>query len=613
MKETNLYRNEAKHQPMSTNNIYYVDMKERYNDFKDGKINMRMLHPIVYEIENVSLALRQLSKSKGRMAKGYDGTNYKTLENYSIHELSEIVKDRLLNKKMDYVRREYIPKGSSGKMRPLGICTIWDKLVEKCIQLVLDPYCETKFVPSSFGFREQVSTHNALAKVKNHCQTMPYVLSVDLENYFGTLTADITYREMWHIGIKDQVILNYIYRFIKKGYYEMSCKVEDPLGSPQGSILGPLISNIYLHRFDVWLRDQGDFWHDTGVTKFHHNSNKRRNMRKTNLKIGVHVRYADDILILCENMEDAERFEFSVKKYLTNNMKLTVNTEKTKIYDLTKYRMKYLGYVFYAFPNKNTKCAQQKSKLLVANILHQDKEDEIAKKCQILLQNIKENTSFKTIHAWNTYVIGLHNYYKGMTHFCKCFSKIGWRIYKRFYHTMHKKINFVTDNSYKNNFMNGTYSSWGNSGYYCFEKTPIIEIGWANWDKKIISAQKGTVSRKNPYDYGEKSHKPGVSLDDISYLVESSMYIKNSRLAMFRISKYSSVKGVSYMTGEKVLVYKYHCHHIVPIYKKGTNEFNNLCVLSETEHRLLHSQNPQILYELYPKKKDRIRKLIENL
>ena len=140
---------------------------------------MRLLHPMVYEMNNVALAVRQLSKTKGRMAKGPDNTNYQTLENYSIAELSEIVKDRLINQKMEYVRRVYIPKGKSKKMRPLGICSIFDKLVEKCIQLVIEPWCETQFVNSSFGYREQVSEHNALAKVKNQCQTMPYVLSID--------------------------------------------------------------------------------------------------------------------------------------------------------------------------------------------------------------------------------------------------------------------------------------------------------------------------------------------------------------------------------------------------------------------------------------------------
>lgn len=589
-------------------------MEKRFNDYKNGEIDMRTNHTMVYEINNVSLALRQLSKSSGRMAKGHDGTNYQTLEKYSIYELSEIVKDRLLNKKMDYVRRTYIPKGNKKdrKKRPLGICSIWDKLVEKCIQLVLDPFCETKFVDSSFGFREQVSTHNALAKVKNQCQTMPFVLSIDLQDYFGTIDPDITYRELWHIGIRDQVILNYIYQFVKKGYYEDSCKVENPLGAPQGSILGPLISNIYLHRFDVWLRDQGDHWHDESVKKFHNYTHKRRNMEVTNLKIGIHVRYADDILVLCKDKGDAEKFRYSITKYLTQNMKLIINEDKTKIYDLSKERMKYLGYVFYVF-KQDTKNVKKKGKYMVANTLHPNKADEIVDKCRELLKKIKNKTCFETVHDWNAYVIGIHNYYKGMTHFCECFDKIGWRIFKLFYHTMNKKIKFTTDHSYKNNFMEGVYSSWGKEGYYCFETYPVIQINWANWDSTLISGDKSKVLRENPYSYGEKKHKPGVSLADVEYLVNTSKYIKNSRLAMFRVSKYSSVKGVSYLSGEYVSVEDYHCHHIVPKNKGGTNDFDNLCVLSETEHILLHSVNPEKLYELFPKKKKRIKFLIEHL
>ena len=598
---------------MSTNNIYYVNMQERFNDFQNGKINMRTLHPMVYDTNNVALALRQLSKSSGRMAMGPDDTNFETLEKYSIVQLAEIVKDRLLNKRMSYVRRMYIPKDKKRtKMRPLGICSVWDKLVEKCIQLVLDPYCETKFVDSSFGFREQVNPHNALAKVKNQCQTMPYVLSLDLENYFGTLDADITYREMWHIGIKDQVILNYIYQFIKKGYYEASCKVEDPKGAAQGSILGPLIANIYLHRFDVWLRDQGDQWHDKGVAKFHHYGHKRRNMEKTNLKIGIHVRFADDILVLCKDKSDAEKFKYSITNYLTKNMKLTVNEEKTKIYDLLNEKMKYLGYIFYAFKQK-TKNNKKKGKLMVTNILPQVKEVEIIERCRELLRVVKERPCFETIHAWNSYVVNIHNYYRGMAHFYECFRKIGWRLYKRFYHTMDTRIKFVEEQSHKNDFMNGRYKTWGVNGYYCFHGYPIIQINWANWDSKLISAQKGRVSRTNPYDYKEKKHKPGVSLEDIGYLVNTSMYIKNSRYATFRVSKYSSSKGSSYVSGEYVPVNEYHCHHIIPKNKGGTNDFDNLCVLSKTDHDILHGSNPETLYTLYPKKKKQIKKLVDSL
>jgi group II intron reverse transcriptase/maturase len=595
-----------------TNNVYYVDMEQRFNDFRDGKIDMRALHGMVYDENNVALAVRQLSKSPGRMALGPDGTNYQTLENYSVLELAEIVKDRLLSKQMDYVRRTYIPKGNSGKMRPLGICSIWDKLVEKCMQLVLEPFCETKFVESSFGFREQVSAHNALARVKRHCQTMPYALSIDLKDYFGTIDPNIAYRELWHIGIRDKVILNYIFRFIKKGYFEDSCKVEDPLGCPQGSSLGPLISNVYLHRFDVWLRDQGDCWHDESVKKFHNPDHKRRNLEQTNLKVGIHVRYADDILVLCKDYEDAVRFRYSVTNYLTRNMRLEINEGKTKIYDLAHEKMKYLGYDFYIL-KRPTKNVSQKAKYTVNNTLPKTKEDEIVSKCRELLRAIRKSPCYETIHEWNVYVVGIHNYYKGMTHFNQSFDKIGWRIKKLFYHTMNKRITFTSEQSHKNSFRGGCYSSWGKSGYYCFNQYPVIEIHWANWDSDLIAWHRCKVMRESPYHYGEKKHKPGVSLEAIGYLVNTSKFIKSSRLAMFRISKYSSVKGISYLSGEYVPVEEYHCHHIKPVAKGGSHDFDNLCVLSETEHRILHSKTPEELYVLYPRKHKRIQLLIDAL
>ena len=102
-------------------------------------------------------------------------------------------------------------------------------------------------------------------------------------------------------------------------------------------------------------------------------------------------------------------------------------------------------------------------------------------------------------------------------------------------------------------------------------------------------------------------------MEVISYLVNTSKYIQNSRLAMFRISKYSSVKGTSYLSGDFVPVHEYHCHHIKPISKGGKHDFDNLCVLSQMEHLILHSKAPELLYNIYPERKKRIKKLIDAL
>lgn len=335
-------------------------------------------------------------------------------------------------------------------------------------------------------------------------------------------------------------------------------------------------------------------------------------MRQTKLKLGIHVRYADDILVLCKTQEEAERFHHSITKYLTRNMRLVINEQKTKIYDLTRERMKFLGYEFFVF-RQNTTNPKKKGKYMVANTLPQKRADEIVAECRRILHEIRKCANAKTIHDWNAYVVGLHNYYRGMTHFYKSFDLIGWRIRKLFYHTMEQKAKFITEQSYKNSFLDGRYKTWGRNGYYCFDGLPIVQIGWANWDSGLIFGKKGIVARRNPYNYGKKTHKPGVSMEDISYLVNSSKHLKNSRYAMFRISKYSSMRGKSYLSGQFVPVEKYHCHHIKPLSKGGDNNFLNLCVLSEEEHRILHSKDPQRLYQMYPNRTGRVKFLIGNL
>lgn len=322
--------------------------------------------------------------------------------------------------------------------------------------------------------------------------------------------------------------------------------------------------------------------------------------------------FADTLMIHIMNFKHKKQCIYSITKYLTRNMRLVINEEKTRIYDLTKERMKFLGYEFYVF-RQNTTNPKKKGKYMVANVLPQKRADEIVLECRRLLHQIQKHANMETVHNWNAYVVGLHNHYRGMTHFYKCFDLIGWRIRKLFYHTMQAKAKFVTEQAYKDSFLNGRYKTWGKTGYYCFDGLPILQIGWANWDSALISGKKGIVARQNPYHYGAKEHKPGVSMEDITYLVNASKYLKNSRYAMFRISKYSSMHGKSFLSGEVVLVERYHCHHIVPCQKGGTDDFSNLCVLSDVEHRILHSKAPERLYGMYPRRKGRVHYLISRL
>ena len=120
-------------------------------------------------------------------------------------------------------------------------------------------------------------------------------------------------------------------------------------------------------------------------------------MELTNLKVGIHVRYADDILELCKDYDDAQRFKHSVTHYLIRNLRLEINVDKTKIYDLTQEKMKYLGYDFRAV-KRGSKNPQRNGMFTITNTLPKAKENEITEKCRLLLRNIRRHPNYETIY-----------------------------------------------------------------------------------------------------------------------------------------------------------------------------------------------------------------------
>ena len=277
---------------------------------------------------------------KRKAAVGIDGITKETYGENLQGNLESLVQKM---KSMSYlpgpVRQTLIPKeGKSGFTRPLGIGKLVDKIVQKGVQKVLEAIYEPLFLRCSFGFRTNLSCHNAIKALRNYLCKNPVrvIIDLDLSNYFGTIDHGLLL-EILSDKIKDKRFLRYIRRMLKAGILsEGELRVSDE-GVPQGSVCSPILANIYAHHvLDEWFE---------GTVK-----------RYCRGKVEL-FRYADDAVICCEKAKDAERIKIALIKRLTK-YKLKLNEDKTKLLNFNvfersnKASFDFLGFTFYLGSNR---------------------------------------------------------------------------------------------------------------------------------------------------------------------------------------------------------------------------------------------------------------------
>ena len=277
---------------------------------------------------------------EGKKAVGVDGIEKEQYAKDLDKNIGELL-ERM--KRMAYrpgsVRQVEIPKeGSPGSTRPLGICNIEDKIVQKMMQRILESIYEPLFLKSSYGFRRGISAHDAIKDMHDHLyrNRVETVIDIDLANYFGTIDRKLL-ENMLREKIKDEKFIRYIIRMFKAGVLADGELIVSDLGVIQGSITSPILANIFAHHvIDEWIERQV----------------------KPNCVGQVQLyRFCDDAVICCQFEKDTLRIMEVLGKRLAK-YGLTLNKEKTKLVDFRKEPGKrasfdFLGFTHYLGRSKN--------------------------------------------------------------------------------------------------------------------------------------------------------------------------------------------------------------------------------------------------------------------
>ncbi len=262
----------------------------------------------------LAVCFRELKRDK---ATGVDGVSVREYEVNLEENLRDLV-ERM--KSWRYipqpVRRVYIPK-ANGKMRPLGIPVVEDKMVQMAIKKILEAIYEVDFSDVSYGFRPKRSCHNALEAVDKAVMTKPinYIVDMDIEKFFDTVDHEWLMKFLGH-RIADKNMLRLIGRFLRAGVMEEGRYYQTEKGTPQGGIISPLLANIYLHyALDLWVE---------------------KVIKKEAEGYVQLIRYADDFVVCFQVEKEAKAFGEKLKERL-DKFGLKIAADKSKTIEFGRY------------------------------------------------------------------------------------------------------------------------------------------------------------------------------------------------------------------------------------------------------------------------------------
>lgn len=566
----------------------YYGMTDTFTTLYDRATNKETfskLYDVITSRENILLAYRTMKSNKGSRTPGTDGKTIADIQKLSEDELVHDIQNKLKNYCPNKVRRKRIEK-DNGKWRPLGIPCILDRIIQQCFKQVLEPIAEAHFYNHSYGFRPLRSTHHAMARVQflvNHSQ-LHYVVDIDIQGFFDNVNHGLLIKQLWNLGIQDRRTLACISKMLKA---EIDGEGVPLKGVPQGGILSPLLSNIVLNDLDQWIAGQWELFPMNEPYKTR--SGELYAKRRSTLKEGYIVRYADDFKVLCRDWRTAQKWYHAVKLYLKERLKLDISPEKSQIVNLRKRESEFRGFTIRANKKGNKRVAHTGIK---ANNKRKIKEEAKAR-----IKKLRASPTAQNALLFNSFVLGIHNYFKWATHVNPEFSRLAYDL-RAF---MFNRLKQIGKYQHPEN-PPPTYKKFYSRGFRTFKLAnvylyPLADVKTRN---TMSFSQQRTLYTAEGREQIHQKLRPDLQ-HEVALLMKSNIPNRSVEYMDNRISRYSMKMGRCEVTGMYLSAADVHCHHYVPLHLGGSDKFANLRILHKEVHRLIHATCKQTIDGLWAK------------
>ena len=544
-----------------------------YRDSMDGK-EFRNLISIITMPENIRMAYRNLKKNSGSHTPGTDKKTIDDIEKLTDEQLVNKIQGKFRWYRPQSVRRVEIPKGD-GKTRPLGIPTIIDRLVQQCVLQVLEPICEAKFHEHSYGFRPNRSTENAIAQAYKNMQMshLHYVVDIDIKGFFDNVKHGKLLKQLWTLGIRDKKLISIISTMLKA---EVAGIGFPEKGTPQGGIISPLLSNVVLNELDWWFAS----------------------LRRSGLKEITCVRYADDFKIFTSNYQNAVKLFHATKGWLKDRLGLDISPEKSKIVNLKEKYSEFLGFKMKVIPRgkRKNKANRGEPRYVVQSHVREKSIEKIREELKKLIYAIeyppnKAHCIYAEVSRYNSFVLGVHDYYSMATRASEDFRPIAFSVQKSLKARMRQRIKTakeVRKNKIPVHITNVIREKYGKSDQMRYvNDLALAPIGYVRHSHPMQKAYGANSYTKKGRELVHKKLE-GVNMAVLHGLMRNPVEGESIEFNDNRLSLYSAQKGKCAVTGNQMGMDEVVCIRKIPKEQGGTDKYSNLLLVCRKVKELLH-------------------------